>query len=154
MIQNNLFRRSVDGKRSKKGVSPVIGVILMVAATIVIAAVVIAMLGGFSPPSQTYVVMATTEVRTGGTGYMVVVTYQGGPDADQVDTLSGTAMDSAGDHEDLAAYGNTTLWDDCIPGAVAKADTKAYTLGGADDHVIVTAKFLDGSKQIILDTWV
>ena len=40
-------------KRGKKGVSPVIGVILMVAATIVIAAVVMAMLGGFTPPTAT-----------------------------------------------------------------------------------------------------
>ena len=37
----------------EKGVSPVIGVILMVAATIVVAAVVMAMIGGFTPPTAT-----------------------------------------------------------------------------------------------------
>jgi len=42
--------------RSKRGVSPVIGVILMVAATIVIAGVVMAMLGGFDPPKKTHTV--------------------------------------------------------------------------------------------------
>ena len=40
-------------KMDEKGVSPVIGVILMVAATIVVAAVVMAMIGGFTPPTAT-----------------------------------------------------------------------------------------------------
>jgi len=40
--------RSNSRSRSKRGVSPVIGVILMVAATIVIAGVVMGMLGGGS----------------------------------------------------------------------------------------------------------
>jgi len=43
----------------KRGVSPVIGVILMVAATIVIAAVVMGMLDGFSPPKRTYSISVT-----------------------------------------------------------------------------------------------
>ena len=38
---------------NEKGVSPVIGVILMVAATIVIAAVVMTMIVGFTPPTAT-----------------------------------------------------------------------------------------------------
>ena len=46
-------------KMDEKGVSPVIGVILMVAATIVIAAVVLGMLGGFGPPKKTYMVTAS-----------------------------------------------------------------------------------------------
>ena len=40
-------------KMDEKGVSPVIGVILMVAATIVIAAVVMTMIVGFTPPTAT-----------------------------------------------------------------------------------------------------
>jgi len=46
--------------RSKRGVSPVIGVILMVAATIVIAGVVIAMLGGFKAPTASKTVGVIT----------------------------------------------------------------------------------------------
>jgi len=46
-------------KMDKRGVSPVIGVILMVAATIVIAAVVMGMLDGFSPPKRTYSISVT-----------------------------------------------------------------------------------------------
>ena len=39
-------------KKDRKAVSPVIGVILMVAATIVIAAIVMGYLGSFKPPSK------------------------------------------------------------------------------------------------------
>ncbi len=38
--------------KDKKGVSPVVGVILMVAATIVIAAIVMGFLGGFKAPKR------------------------------------------------------------------------------------------------------
>ncbi len=38
--------------KDKKGVSPVVGVILMVAATIVIAAIVMGFLGGFKAPKK------------------------------------------------------------------------------------------------------
>ncbi len=44
--------RVVSLLRSRKAVSPVVGVILMVAATIVIAAIVMGFLGGFKPPQK------------------------------------------------------------------------------------------------------
>jgi flagellin-like protein len=47
----------------KKGVSSVIGVILMVAATIVIAAVLIAMLVTYNMPSEPYSVSVMVEER-------------------------------------------------------------------------------------------
>ena len=139
-------------RKDKKGVSPVIGVILMVAATIVIAAVVIAMLGGFTAPGRTYAVLATAEIRGGD----VFVTYMGGPDADQVNSLSGTAIDNTGAANDLVEAGNQTMWtvSPPSPGAVAEETSGAYTVQAGDDNVIVTANFLDGSSQVILNTWV
>ena len=67
-------------KMDEKGVSPVIGVILMVAATIVIAAVVMGMLGGFAPPKKTYAVSASAS-RINSTA--ITITYLGGPDQHQ-----------------------------------------------------------------------
>jgi len=58
--------------RSKRGVSPVIGVILMVAATIVIAGVVMAMLGGFTPPSATPPSVAVTLQAVNSTHFKLV----------------------------------------------------------------------------------
>ena len=146
-------------RKDKKGVSPVIGVILMVAATIVIAAVVIAMLGGFTAPGRTYAVAAQAEMRNVDTTPTVFVTYLGGPDAAQVDSLSGSATDPDGNDAALEAYGNTSMWAPTgggapSPGAVATVDTEGYTMGGGDDHVIVTATFKDGSTQMILNTWI
>ena len=140
-------------RKDKKGVSPVIGVILMVAATIVIAAVVIAMLGGFTAPGQSYAVSATAEVRSPGGTNTVYVTYMGGPDADQVDSLSAEVTDSAGSYANAVPL-NATAWNAATPGAVATEATGAYTVAANDDLVIVTATFLDGTKQIILNTWV
>jgi len=155
MIQNNPFRRSVDGKRSKKGVSPVIGVILMVAATIVIAAVVIAMLGGFSAPRTQYLVTATASQNSIGD---LVVTFQGGPDSSMVSGLNVTVVSANGSsiYYETDATRSTT-WDTGGVGATAafpKDSCGDLSQNPNDDHVSVAATFKDGSAQVILDTWV
>ena len=81
----------------------------------------------------------------------------GGPDADQVNSLRGTVIPEGVDIAyPLAAAGNTSMWDDSppTPGAVAKEDSGTYTVQAGDDNVIVTATFLDGTSQVILNTWV
>jgi flagellin-like protein len=146
--------------RRKKGVSPVIGVILMVAATIVIAAVVLAMLGGFTAPGKTYSISATAEIRYVGTTATAFVTYMGGPDADQVDCITGTVTDTATGTPTALAPQTATDWGTCgdgvmnvVLGSVATEGTGAYTVGGVDDHIVVIGTFLDGSTQVILDDW-
>jgi len=150
------IRRSRSG--SKRGVSPVIGVILMVAATIVIAGVVMAMLGGFGPPSKTYTVTATASQSADD----IIVTYIGGPDQVEVANLifSGTKSD-----------GNVIDWKDTQEGVqhqgawdAANNTITTPTVGDSviaagegttgRDHVIVMAKFKDGTTQVILDTYV
>ena len=128
--------RSNSRSRSKRGVSPVIGVILMVAATIVIAGVVMGMLGGFSPPRQNYVVTATATSNAAGTS--IAVTYQGGPDADLVSAVH-------------ASNGTTTV---NLSNVVGNSTTFTGTPGTGNDHIVVNASFRDGSNQVILDTWV
>ena len=139
----------------KKGVSPVIGVILMVAATIVLAAVVMGMLGGFSPPKRTYSISVTATQE----GDDIIVTYNGGPDQDLVSTLIFSGTKSNGDE---------ITWDDNQPGAsgwVATSDTiNSPEVGNyviatnqgttGRDHIVVTAEFKDGTKQLVLDTYV
>jgi flagellin-like protein len=143
---NPYFTKSVDGKRSfsrgrrKKGVSPVIGVILMVAATIVIAAVVLAMLGGFTAPKRQYLVTATAAENA--TSY-IHVTYTGGPDATLVDSLTCTIDDV--DKSGTGEFHNATV------GASVGADG---TAGANNNHVVVAATFNDGTQQVILDSYV
>ena len=141
-------------KMDEKGVSPVIGVILMVAATIVIAAVVMAMLGGFGPPKRTYTISLTATQE----GKDIIVTYNGGPDQDFVSKLifSGTKSDtnkidwnknvSEGTFDDTSdTLENPKVGDQVI----AKG---AGTTGR--DHIVVTAEFTDRTRQVVLDTYV
>ena len=80
----------------------------------------------------------------------------GGPDSDQVESLSASAIDSTGATNDLVAAGNTSMWigSPPSPGAVAVTISGTYTVHAGDDNVIVTAVFLDGSEKVILNTWV
>ena len=141
---NTKVRSFKDRRRRKKGVSPVIGVILMVAATIVIAAVVLAMLGGFTAPTRQYVVLATA--TSDSSGAKIAVTYQGGPDAALV--------------EGVTARKDGTIATSTLNGtAASKVVGAAYIFTGAspgagNDHIVVNASFTDGSNQVILDTWI
>ena len=62
----------------EKGVSPVIGVILMVAATIVIAAVVLGMLGGFKAPTTTPVASISAENYVETSSSDIIINHNGG----------------------------------------------------------------------------
>jgi len=138
-MNNNRARslRQVRSSRSKRGVSPVIGVILMVAATIVIAGVVMAMLGGFSPPHKTYAVSAqATQIEDD-----IVVTYMGGPDDDYVASVKITRVGT-----DTAGHWINNTGDSYT--------ATGQGTPGKDDHVVVVATFDDGSTQVILDTYV
>jgi flagellin-like protein len=146
--ENKASKIRAGKDRRKKGVSPVIGVILMVAATIVIAAVVLAMLGGFQAPKQQYLVTATASADIPGT--TLYVTYHGGPDANVVDAVTGeingvpiVAPSGWGTVDSLAT--------DVVVGATGSG---LGTVGAGNDHVTAAATFLDGSSQVILDTWV
>ena len=157
----------------EKGVSPVIGVILMVAATIAIAMVVMGMLGKFGPPKRQYAVIASaveSSVDTDRDGAVpeIIITYTGGPDHDSVDYLD-VIIDGTDIYNEAAGgqtpdFGDSDGVPDVSVGVSVTIDSDnggmtgwtAFTpdVGSGNDHVIVTAHFLDGSTQVILDTYV
>jgi len=128
-------------KMDEKGVSPVIGVILMVAATIVIAAVVLGMLGGFGPPKKTYVVAVSASRTTGGN---ITVTFEGGPDASLVTSLGGEITNVSTRAKEYFTL-NTGVGSTFV-------STNTYKTN--DAHVVVNATFSDGTKQVVLNTYV
>ena len=142
-------------RKDKKGVSPVIGVILMVAATIVIAAVVIAMLGGFSAPKSQKLVMATASQSPAGD---VAITYSGGPDAILVASLNWQIIDAGGNVIDNST--GTFVGSFSAPPVPGESITCTFagnvglSTAPNDDHVTVGATFTDSTAQVILDTWV
>jgi flagellin-like protein len=121
--------------KNEDAVSPVIGVILMVAITVILAAVIAAFVFGMAGNiSKTKIVAATASQQGASTIY---VTYQGGQDAAAVATLSYDINGSTG-----------TM-------STAVGSSKSATSGTTgQDHVTVTALFNDGSSQVILDTYV
>ncbi len=132
-------------RKDEKAVSPVIATILMVAITIILAAVIASFVYGYtSSLERTKQISATANlVGKGGTS-QIVVTYQGGPDQDQVNTLKVYAY-----KKDGTAIGNATL-STTVGSTVSITTTESK----GKNHVIVIATFDDGSSQTVLDTWV
>ena len=154
----------MTGRNFKKGedaVSPVIGVILMVAITVILAAVIGAFVFGMGSGIQKSYIVAATSSQMGDD---IIVTYNGGPDADQVKIITVTAAGEATTTSDPKVpyeLVNTTTGS-TNPGTVGASVTfdgdgavdGGGGTGGKTDHVVVTAEFADGSTQVILDTYV
>ena len=136
-----MFETMTYTKKNEEAVSPVIGVILMVAVTVILAAVIAAFVFGMAGNMQkSKVVAATADHRAPGGTQTLRVTYQGGPDAGQVSSMAVTFNTNAA----------TTLSTN-VGTAVS---TTTGVLSSNDNHVVVAATFFDGTSQVILDTFV
>ena len=146
--------------RNEEAVAPVIGIVLMVAVTVILAAIIGSYVFGHTESVQkTKVVAATAQLTT--TGYIDIV-YQGGQDTDQLKSISITAP-------------NGTIWyTSSTDGALtvgipsSSVPAKKPDIGAAmmlhptsppdwplgQKHVLVTGTFNDGASQIILNTYV
>jgi hypothetical protein len=130
---------------NEDGVSPAIGVTLMVAITVIIAAIVAAFLFGTGSelPEGRYVPVTGKQVDT-----KIIITYHG-------------IQASTGLYRDDVAFINATVYapDGSIGEQLSLADpetgdtltTSSYAATPSPEHVICVAKFADGSELIILD---
>ena len=130
--------------KNDEAVSPVIGVILMVAITVILAAVIAAFVFGMAGNIAKTKVVAATAQQPDATH--IVVTYQGGQDAATCVGIKWTITNPTGGSLDSAMMGNT---GGSTPLAVGTSKTMTGTSG--KDHVVGTAYFSDGSQQVILD---
>lgn len=133
----------MEKNQHEEAVSPVIGVILMVAITVILAAVIAAFVFGMAGNiSKTKVVAATAQQPTTNT---IAVTYQGGQDSDSCTGVHWTVVSETG----------ATLADSWMGGTSGSALTvgTALQLTGTagKDHITAVAHFDDGSDQVILD---
>jgi flagellin-like protein len=116
-------------QKNDEAVSPVIGVILMVAITVILAAVIAAFVFGMAGSvSKTKTVAITAKLS----GTNVVLTNMGGQDVGSLDSLTVTG-DATG-----------TL-------GVSVGNTNTLPISG-NKRVLVTGVFKDGSSQVLLDT--
>jgi len=138
-------------RENEDAVSPVIGVILMVAITVILAAVIAAFVFGMGSNIGTTKNVAATAQQQ---GTEIIVTYQGGADAQSVKYLMFSIDDA------ITGYSSSTAGSiaDSTGGASSKVDVGTswkFPVGTEKkDHVVVTAHFGDGSDQVILDTFV
>lgn len=144
-------------RENEDAVSPVIGVILMVAITVILAAVIAAFVFGMAGNVQgTKNVYATATHTVDADGYpIIIVTFTGGPDVDLVQKLDVTVDGKEAFNESHAVdLGKTTGSSVTILNTTAKlGETNSEAIAqGKTNHVIVTATFTDGTSQIILDT--
>jgi flagellin-like protein len=151
-------------KKGEDAVSPVIGVILMVAITVILAAVIGAFVFGMGSNVQKTYTIGVTAAQTSAT--TIDLTFQGGPDADAVESINvsvdgapfGCAIANSGaatyDETANPTLGLLTGGTVSVGQTVTLTDTGNAVISDKRDHVIVTAKFSDGSQQVVLDTYV
>jgi len=133
--------------RKEEAVSPVIGVILMVAITVILAAVIAAFVFGLaSGVSKTKSVAATA--RHVGTN--IVVTWQGGQDNALVNNYTITVTNAS-----CLAASNCPGTQN-VPNNLVGNVTTIYNVGagGIQTHPVVVATFSDGSSQVVLDAYI
>lgn len=141
------FREIGFTRKSRLFWLPVLVFFVMIIVTIILAAVIASFVFGMAGNIQhTKVVAATAAQRDAG---HIEVTYQGGQDAAQVRQIVVTVTDS----EDSSQTQNMKQQDTMNPVEVGSK----ITFNGRfieKDHVVATAKFMDGTNQVILDTFV
>ena len=118
-------------------VSPVIGVILMVAITVIMAAIIGAFVYGYGGSMTQTKDVAATARHVGDTIY---VTFVGGPDQALVNNLAALVNGTAPSGGDFTTY--------AVGDSVSDSPNT-----GTTTHVVVTADFTDGTSQVILDSF-
>ena len=126
-------------RKNEEAVSPVIGVILMVAITVILAAVIAAFVFGMAGNIQKTKVVSFTLSRVSTSN--VSVTFQGGQDAGSVYNItftspSGLTVNTLGSAATILPVGSSIQ----------------LTSVPANSHMVGVSYFNDGSQQVVIDT--
>ena len=122
-------------RENEEAVSPVIGVILMVAITVILAAVIAAFVFGMGSDVQTTKTVGVT--ASINSSQKLIVTVQGGGDVAALKSLN---MSIDGEPH-INTTGGVTV-------GTSFNSTEAIEPG---NHVVIVAHFNDGSQQVVLD---
>jgi archaeal type IV pilus assembly protein PilA len=153
-----VLQTMVVTRKNEEAVSPVIGVILMVAITVILAAVIAAFVFGMSGNiNKTKVVAVTVQQPSSD---KIVVTYNGGQDSGSLTTIHVVINDGA----TTVNWLPTTMVGGWFNGTAPATGTlavgssiSANAAVGAftpRDHVVAIGFFSDNSQQVLLDTYV
>jgi flagellin-like protein len=126
-------------RKNEDAVSPVVGVILMVAITVVLAAIIAAFVFGMGSSLKKTYTVALTASQTGIDTIRIV--NNGGPDIGAVTSLT------------CDVNGTFTALGISVGNATTVTDATRIT-AGLRDPVTCTGVFTDGTSQVLLDTLV
>lgn len=132
-----------------EAVSPVIGVVLMVAITVILAAMIATIVMGMTTNiKQTKVVTAKVSQADETT---IIAVYYGGTDEKNCAGIRWDVRDSFG-----TVQSTRMGIIDSITTTQLLVGTQLPITGnfGGKDHVIATAYFMDGTQQVILDAFI
>jgi flagellin-like protein len=125
-------------KKNEEAVSPVIGVILMVAITVILAAVIAAFVFGMAGNIQKTKVVAVTASRINSGS--ITATYDGGQDANTLQSVCWT-VNGVYVVNWAPKLGDTSLEIGC--------STQITALSSS--HVVAVGTFADGTSQVLYD---
>ena len=131
-------------KLNEDGVSPVIGVILMVAITVILAAIIAMFVFGMtdSVGGAKVVGMTVTEGSAIGSNSSIDILWQGGRDIATLDKIAGTI-----NGENMIEYTDKTTF---AVGKITSIDT-AIEDSISGKRVVLVGYFTDGHTQILID---
>ena len=137
--------------KNDSAVSPVIGVILMVAITVILAAVIAAFVFGMSGTINNSKIVAVTVEQPDATHITVV--YHGGQDAQSFEYGVMTANNDKITDQAVTYYNSDGNDNSTFGNNVGSTVTATGTFTGKN-HVIVVGHFTDGSDQVLTDVYV
>ena len=153
-------------RENEDAVSPVIGVILMVAITVILAAMVVAFVFGMTGNIQTTKIVAVTAKQISGN--QLQVTVQGGADLSTLEYLrievakNAVATTTPDKHYAYVINGAKKLdqtdpasltLDPITVGSIFTSSKTGGILTVGSDHVVIIGRFNDGRDQTLLDTF-
>jgi flagellin-like protein len=136
---------------SEDAVSPVIGVILMVAITVILAAIIAAFVFGMAGTIQKTKSIAATAKQTSSA---VVITWQGGTDNAAIDHYNVRVLMAGNTSFAVQTGGPAICLGHNAPPHVGNVTGLASCGTSGNDEVVIIAFGTDGSQQVILDTMV
>lgn len=137
-------------KRNDDAVSPVIGVILMVAITVILAAVIAAFVFGLVGNVGGAKVVGVTTALDGANN--VSVSWQGGGDLSAISSLAATLGGST-DAKIYKEGDDTEVSPADYPPKVGERWIAAFGTGNttAGQRFVLVATFTDGAEQVLVD---
>jgi|WetSurMetagenome_2_1015567.scaffolds.fasta_scaffold1124724_2 archaeal type IV pilus assembly protein PilA len=127
--------------KNENAVSPVIGVLLMVAITVILAAIIAAFVFGLSGTIQKSKIVAVTVSQPALD--KITVVYQGGQDSQ---SFSSATINITDDDGKFVSTNN-------LSNVVGNTVTTAGKFTGKN-QVVVVGTFTDGTQNVLIDTYV